>query len=476
MTDDRPHVVLLMADHLRRDCLSCYGDVAVRTPHLDALAEESIVFEQAYCATPLCGPTRVSMYTGKWPHVHGAIVNGEAGHAHAGPAHRTLYEMLAEAGYGITHTGVNHCRVEPRIQERVPAAAFDGPGDSWSAYARERGIEPSNHRVPEVLPLRIPVLAGDGEQPLVRQFHLPRGVRYERPADDFMDLFWSRRAVAKIEALDPGRPQYFEALFWAPHPPLVVPEPYFSMYPPEDIELPPTVGRWCDGQPPSLLRQTCGQLGHTLTREEYRGSWSAYFGLVTMVDECIGRVVQALKARGIWDDALVVFTQDHGEMLGCHHLFQKHCCYEEAAHIPLLVKPPGGGTGRRAQLASAVDYCPTICAYAGIEPPRDIAGRSLRPAVEDAGAPGRDATFVQYNGDITRSTPMRAIVAEAGGRRMKYIYTQGDIDELYDLGDDPMEMTSLAREPEWQPVLRELRRRLAQWMRDTGDFIAIEDA
>jgi len=444
----------------------------VRTPHLDALAEESVAFQGAYCAAPLCGPTRVSMYTGTWPHVHGAIVNAEKGYAHAGPGHRTLYEMLDAGGYAITHTGVNHCRTDPPIRERVPRASFDGMGDSWTAYARSRGIEPSNHSVPEVLPLCIPVLAGDGDHPIVRHFHLPRRARYTQSAEDFMDVWWSRRIVEKIEALDAATPHYIEALFWAPHPPLVVPEPYFSMYPPEAIDLPETVGRWCDGQPASLLRQTCGQLGHTITRPEYREAWSAYFGLVTMVDECIGRVVEALKAKGIWDDALVVFTQDHGEMLGCHHLFQKHCCYEEATHLPLLVKPPGGGTGRRSQLTSAVDYCPTICDYAALPEPQGIAGRSIRPIVEGADAAWRDATFLEYSGDTTRSTPMRAVVADLGGRRLKYIWTQGDIDELYDLAADPLEQHSLVDSADHQAARAALRQRLAQWMQETRDPVA----
>jgi len=101
-------------------------------------------------------------------------VNNERGYARAGPAHRTLYEMLDAAGYAITHTGVNHCRVEPSIHGRVPRAAFDGMGDSWSRYARSRGIEPSNHDVPEVLPFRIPVLAGDAARPAM-EAHLHRG-------------------------------------------------------------------------------------------------------------------------------------------------------------------------------------------------------------------------------------------------------------------------------------------------------------
>jgi choline-sulfatase len=108
------------------------------------------------------------------------------------------------------------------------------------------------------------------------------------------------------------------------------------MYPPEDIEMPETVGRWCEGQPPSLLVQSCGQMGLGQLREEYREGWSAYFGMVTMIDNCVGRIINALKEKDIYDNALIIFSSDHGELLGCHHLMQKHCCYEEASHHPAV--------------------------------------------------------------------------------------------------------------------------------------------
>jgi len=473
---ERPHVVLLMADHLRWDCLSSYGDLAVRTPHLDALAEESVVFERAYCATPLCTPTRCSMYTGKHPHVHGAIVNGhiyeeEQPYGCINPEHRTLYEVLDDAGYGVMHVGVQHCRCEPDITERVPEAYFGG--NEYFEHAAERGIK----RNPQTREFFVPSIEWRGGRPVVDRRGQHRKTRFPHGAEDFLDGWWSRLAAEKVAGLDFSRPQYVEALFWAPHPPMEVPEPYHSMYPPEGIELPETVGRWYDGQPASLLFQTCGHLGHGRLREEFRETWSAYFGLVTMVDECIGRVVAALRERGIWDDALVVFTQDHGDMLGCHHLLQKNCFYEAAAHVPLLIKPPGGAAGRRAQLASAIDYCPTVCDYAGLESPDGVAGRSLRPVAEQRATEWRDAVFMEYNGDQGRNIwPTRGIVAEADGRLWKYIWTSGDVDELYNVTEDPMEKESLVDCEGHGALRRRLRERLARWMSETGDPVRIEDA
>ena len=127
---------------------------------------------------------------------------------------------------------------------------------------------------------------------------------------------------------------------------------------------------------------------------------------------------------------------------------------------------------RRAQLASAIDYCPTVCDYAGVATPDDAAGLSLRPAVESAGAETRDAIFMEYNGDQGRNLwPMRGIVADIQGSSWKYIWTRGDVDEHYNLTADPREKTSLVGSEEHQGLRRELRRRLAEWMRDTGDLV-----
>lgn len=473
------HVVVLMADQLRRDTLSCYGNLPVATPHLDALAKECVIFDRAYCASPLCVPTRISMYSGQWPHTTGAIVNGngiddELPYATLSAEHRTLYERLDAAGYQITQVGVQHVRAQPALGKRVPAAHIES-FEAWRAWAEQNGVASDvDSLVAEHLR---PVPNFNHGKPVAIHFPTPKAIaEFPHPVETFLDPWWATRAEQLIADLDPGTPQFFQALFWAPHPPYVVPEPYFSMYPLDEIELPESVGMWYPDQPASLLLQTPGILGSQLSREEYRAPWSAYYGLVTMVDDCIGRVIRALKDKDIWDDALVIFMLDHGELLGSHALMQKHCCYEEAAHVALMVKPPrGAAPGRREQLVGHIDFANTICDYAGIAPMEESPGQSFRPVVEDTAAPWRDVTFMEYNGDWGRSTPMRAVVADIAGQTFKYIYHFEDHDELYDVSADPLEKTSLARDPGYQALRSQLRQRVAQWMADTGDFLRIPD-
>ncbi len=466
-----PHVVLLMADHLRFDCLSCYGDLEVRLPHLNALAQESVVFDRAYCSTPLCVPTRTSLATGKWPHSNGVIVNGgqyEPEHPFRtlAPEHRTYYEQLADGGYAITQAGVQHVHSQPPLRERVPRARILGQEEYLENLQRKGFRQPEP---PE--DARRPVPEHVNGRPVAKFYPLPSFVRRtEFGAEDFLDRVWARQMVEEIRRADLSRPNAWIFQCWAPHPPFFVPEPYFSMYDPAALRLPENVGRWYPGQPAHLLHGT-GAYGSHMTRDEWRPTWAAYFGLCTMVDECIGRVIAALKERGVWDEALVLFTVDHGDCLGAHSFFQKFVMYEESAHVPLLVKPPrGSGPARRPQMVGHVDIAPTLCDYAGVPPPPGAQGSSLRALVENPAAPWREATFAEFHGDHGRAYPSRAVFEGD----WKFIHHFFGAEELYNTASDPRETCNRADDPGCRPVKERLRARLAQWMRETGDFLDLD--
>jgi arylsulfatase A-like enzyme len=190
-----------------------------------------------------------------------------------------------------------------------------------------------------------------------------------------------------------------------------------------------------------------------------------------MVDDCMGRVIDAFREQGIWDDALAVFTQDHGDCLGAHGLFQKFAMYEESAHVPLLVKPPGNAAGdRRSNPVGHVDIANTFCDYARVPSVPGAWGDSLRGLVEDADAPWRDATFCEFNGDHGRGYPTRGVMTD----RYKYLHHFSGKDELYDVVADPRETRSLVDAPEHAARAEALRGRIADWMRETGDMLDME--
>ena len=221
MSGGKPHIILIMADHLRRDSLACYNDrPRVQTTNLDELSRDSVIFDRAYCATPLCTPTRCAMYTGTWPHMNGAIVNGHGHRAGGvvGAEHETLHEALNRAGYGITQMGVHHLQTEPRIEERVPDARFLG-SLGYDEHCKDNGISLGAED------MYVPNVEFCDGKPVAWYRPQSRKALFPHPAEDYKDVFWSHRMVEEIEKLDLSRPQYIEALFWAPHPPLSVPEP-----------------------------------------------------------------------------------------------------------------------------------------------------------------------------------------------------------------------------------------------------------
>ncbi|MCF7855715.1 MAG: sulfatase-like hydrolase/transferase [Candidatus Pacebacteria bacterium] len=476
---DHPHIIFITADQMRFDCLSCYGNLGVQTPNLDALANESIVFDHAYCSTPLCVPTRTSIGSGKWPHTTRAIINGNRNSRHESPwhvlgrEHRTFYETLCNTGYDLHHVGIQHIYADPSLEQRVPTTTIISSYDHED-YMESNGLPRTYHDFPDTDRDRdyVPAIEFDNGRMIAKR--IP-SARYCRPfpydLEHFKDVYFTRCMEAEIAAADPTTPSAFVFQAWAPHPPMFAPEPYFSMYNPEDIELPENVGRWYDGMPPHVLLGTGGIRGCQLRRDEWKPIWAAYFGLVTLADECIGRVVKALKKHGFWEDALVVFTMDHGEALGSHRMFEKMTMYEESVHVPLFIKPPGGVThGRRSQMVGHVDIGPTLCDYAGAPAIPGAWGASLRPILENTEAEWRDATFAEFNGDQARGFPSRAIFTE----RYKYVFHFAAGEELYDLWNDPLETRSLASDPAHQPLKNNLRERLTQWMKETDDILDIE--
>jgi len=463
-----------MTDQHRADTLAAYGDTQCHTPNLDRLASESVIFERHYTACPLCVPTRTSIATGYWPHRSGVIINywipEEAKFGTLSSDYKTLYEYLEAGGYRVAQIGVQHVNPVPTLAERCPSGVFIGK-EAHREYLANRGLVE-----PDLREYRAPCPDFVDGQIVCQWYTSPKAGRWPLAAEHFYDKFLAARMVEFIESSDPDRPLAMFCNFWAPHPPLAVPEPYFSMYDPQRIELPASVGEWYEGQPAMHLVNLPGFMGATADEQAWRRAWAAYFGLVTLVDECIGAVVDALKRRGFWDDALVIFTADHGEMLGSHRMFQKMCMYEESIRVPMFVKPPAAGqslAGRRVSaLTSHVDLTNTILDYAGLEQIPDGDGISLRGLVERGERPNRDEIFCEFNGNAGRGCFQRAIVTE----RYKFVYNRLTTSsrpelELYDLQEDPAETRNLAGRTEVSDVQSALATKLRDWMRQTGDFL-----
>lgn len=467
--NDKPNVVIIMADQLRWDA---FGE---HTPNINQLKAESVVFDRAYCASPLCVPARGAFFTGKYPNVTGSLINPwteqEKEHGMVRPEHANLYELLEEQ-WDSWHTGKQHLFTEPKLERS---------GDSkthwlqleqrYEAFLKANGKKKPGGPAFQGL---VPELAF-GKITRKRKYSIPTVGRYEEGLDFFYDGFILNDSLEAIRNRDRNKPFALNAMFLAPHPPLDIPEPWYSMI--EQVNLPDNVGVWADNQSPLQLYNLTGMLGSSYTREEWERIWKVYTGLVALLDHCVGRLIAELKQQGLYDNTLILFASDHGEMLGSHRLWQKMCMYEESVKTPLYMKFPAGFTpalNRSDELVSSVDMLPTICDYLGIETPEGVSGFSLMPLIRgEQERLGRERIFIQFDGNGARSNFQRCVI-EGDYKVIVDIFKDEMFIELYDITNDSQEMTNLAfLSEEHGTRMERMLASLRQHMRETNDLLEL---
>jgi len=464
----KPHIVYLMADQLRFDVLGAYGDEQCSTPKLDLLAERCTIFDQHYTPCPLCVPGRTSAMTGLYPHQHGAIINGWFKHERkfgmVKPETALLPDRLADAGYRVAHVGVQHIRMVPEFEMQCSDVEFVGPN---SVGRHHRELHERNLILGDMTAFRDPVIDYNNGIPLVSAGTAPRVAVFPLREDLFYDCVIAQKIVDLIQEHDPSKPLALFGMFWLPHPPLWAPRVFAEMMDPAQVVLPPTVGHWYSGMPVLQLANQPGQLGAHVTMEQWRLAWAVYMGMVALLDKCVGRVLAALDKTGMLDNTCVVFTSDHGDMLGSHRLFQKMCLYDEAARVPMMMKLPGQTSSRRVnELTNHLDLTVTLTDLAEAQPIEKSPGKSLREIAD--GRPSsepRKYIFASYDGNAGRSFAHRMVRSATH----KLIYNIGDIPELYDIIDDPHETRNLANREQSRSVQTELRQALNKWMDEVGD-------
>ncbi len=257
-------------------------------------------------------------------------------------------------------------------------------------------------------------------------------------------------------------------MFLAPHPPLDIPEPFYSAV--KEIDLPENVGMWSRGQSPLQLYNLTGYFGSRYTRKEWKEIWRVYAGLVSLLDDCVGRIIQALKDEGLYDDAYILFTSDHGEMLGSHCLWQKMCMYEESTHVNLMIKSPKNRpfVQQSDELVSHIDILPTLCDLLEIDLPPDLPGISLKEAMERGAVLNRDQVFIQFDGNGARGNFQRCLIKE-DQKLIVDVFKDEIFFELYDLNVDPQEKNNLAFVQ--QNTVRDLLKRLIAMMFEMSDEV-----
>lgn len=451
----RPNILFICTDQQRYDSLGCYGNTHIRTPTIDQLATDGVLFEQCYVQSPVCSPSRASLVTGQYVHSHGLLSNGVAL-----PSHQPLFSRaLADSGYTCGMIGKMH-----------PAACFDGHTEKrlddgfafykWSHAPTHASPENDYHQwLREHHASIYEQAVADGE----RARHEPAAFD-TIPTEAHYSRWVSERA---IEFLDQERreddPFFLWVNFFDTHHPFIAPQEYLDRYDPDD--LPDPVGFKGElATKPSIQQQVSDESyanrarGYTThSRRHIKELVATYYAMVSLVDDETKRILDCLEALGLRNDTIVIFTSDHGEMLGDHQLLLKGpMLYDCAVRVPLIIQWPGSlpAGERRSELVQWIDLTTTFTDLAGLDPLPTAQGMSLLPLARgDDEAEGRGWALCEYfNSGPPYDPPVIMTMLRAGDHKLIVQHgppttTRERTGELYDMIADPDELTNLWDDP-----------------------------
>ena len=452
----RPSILFICTDQQRYDTLGCYGNPHIQTPAIDELAREGVLFEQCYVQNPVCAPSRATLLTGRYAHAHGLWANGVA----LPPHEQLVTRVLAEGGYDTAMIGKLHLaacfggRTEPRPDDGIRFFR-------WAHDPTHGSPENAYHRwLAATHPDLYAQAAAHG---FGRRGHQAVGFD-TMPTAAHYSHWVAEEALAFLGAeRDPAKPFFLWLNFFDPHHPFVAPQEYLDRYDP--AALPRPVGRPDElaTKPPILAEASRGSYaGHARgftehTADEIQEIVRAYYAMISLIDDEVRRVLAALDAAGLREETLVIFTSDHGEMLGDHQLLLKGpMMFEGAVRVPLILRWPGrlpAGV-RRSELVQWIDLPNTFLETAGLPPLPRGQGASLLPLARgDAGVAWRDWALCEYrDSGHPYDPPVHTTMLRRG--RYKLIVHHGApatrrarTGELYDLAADPDELTNLWADP-----------------------------
>ena len=463
-----PNIVLIESDDHLWDALGCMGNAAIKTPHLDRLAERGVLFRNHVCQGAECVPSRHSLLTGSYPHNNGVYSNRCQA---LDDRQWTLPGAMQRSGYRTALIGKNHFRSRPNDQVKDPKD-FADPGliAGWQSYGFD-----------DVLAVNGKVAAGLGwgEGPF-RAYLRGKGLLDAHEADYKTRRYQGRRAITTyvgasplseedchdafirrlftdwLSACQDDRPFFAWVDFVAPHLPCDAPEPYASMHAPASV--PPPVPAMAEDWPQRLLRRSRKR---SMTAAEMQTCRAGYYGMVSLLDTQVGKMVAALEAEGCLDNTVVAFVGDQGCAMGDHGLWGKGTLLKSSINSPMVIACPSRFRQRVVvdRPVEMQDLAPTFLDLAGAAPKETHScyGQSLLPLLTGEGTYARDAAFAE------KLNTKMVTTAEH-----KYIFNSDDeVQLLFDLAHDPDETQNLAGRSDYADIERDLQTRLLRWLADT---------
>lgn len=484
------NVLLITADQFRGDCLSSLGHPNVRTPNLDRLAASGTHFTRHYAQASPCGPSRASLLTGLYAMNHRSVRNGTP----LDRRHATLPGEVRKAGLTPTLFGYTDTSLDPRGRDPADPALrtyesampdFDvgirlpEHPEAWLAHLKAKGYRfPDGGKKPWYKPQDLPGAGARG----------PTWAPARAKAEDSETAFLTDAALAHVAK---GRdPWFVHVSYIKPHPPFIASAPYHDLIDPAAVALPVRAENadveakmhpWLSWKLPNLSKSQWTEAGPLdpakISERDLRQLRATYYGMIAEVDAEIGRLLARLEAMNALDQTLIVFTSDHGELLGDHWMLGKDGWHDGAFHIPLIVRVPGmpsDAQGRKvAAFSEAVDVMPTVLDWLGRSVPMACDGDSLMPWLRgETPTDWRVEAHWEYDfRDIESQAPEDALLLSSDqcalsvirGKRFKYVHFAGLPPILYDLKKDPGELRNWADDGGYAGVLLTYAQRMLTW-------------
>jgi len=500
------NVLFIMADQLRRDHLSCYGHPHLKTPTIDALAKRGVRFTQAHTSSPVCGPARMSLYTGRTAFSHGASWNFVPLHI----GEFTLGDYIRPHGIRVALAGKTHMRPDLDGMQQLGISA----GSDLGVLASECGFEPWER--------------DDGEHPnqkfnpdlAYNKWLLGYGYESPNPWNDFANsgrgpkgelmsgwalrhsiyparidkahsetAYMTKRAIDFID--DAGdKPWVLHLSYIKPHWPYIAPDPYHNMF--KDVAHAPANKHVKEKEAAHPVYQAFMnmEVGQTFSRDDVRQTvLPAYMGLIKEIDDQLARVMDHLKQNQLWDNTLIVFTSDHGDYMGDHWLGEKELFHEPSVSVPLIiVDPDTRADATRGQvderLVEGIDILPTILEALNVKVPEQrIEGQSLLSKMRDRSdqQPWREAALSEIDYSYYQARidlgiePSQARAYMLKTNDWKYVYFKGFRPQLFDLKNDPLELEDLGESKNTQSIRSEFQGELLERLTDRRNRVTVSD-
>lgn len=494
----RKNVLLIVVDQWRADfiphLIRAQGrEPFLKTPNLDRLCQEGVTFSNYVTTCVPCGPARASLLTGLYLMNHRAVQNTVP----LDQRHLNLGKALRMIGYDPALIGYTTTTPDPRTTSTKDprftvlgdimdgfrsVGAFEPNMDGYFGWVAQNGFELPENREDIWLP--------EGEDSVAGAIDKPSRI----PAEFSDSTFFTERALTYLKGRN-GRPFFLHLGYYRPHPPFVASAPYHAMYRPEDMPAPvradspeaesaqhPLMDFYVDSIKRGSFFHGAEGSGATLDEAEIRQMRATYCGLITEIDDCLGRVFDYLDETGQWDDTLIIFTSDHGEQLGDHHLLGKIGYNQESFRIPLVIKNPE--TSDRAGLieeafTESIDVMPSILDWLGGEVPRACDGRSLIPLV-NGNKPEGWRTELHYEfdfRDVFYSQPQNVLglgmddcsLCVVQDENYKYVHFAALPPLFFDLKNDPHEFVNLAADPAYASLVLQYAQKTLSWRLSYAD-------